>query len=72
MEIIHDSAADLSVLNGKTIAVRYLPDLYLPDKAIDLIDESAARVRMEEAAGGRGGALSVLSFWLQLLWDRRG
>ncbi len=27
---------------------RYLPDLYLPDKAIDLLDEGAARARMEE------------------------
>ena len=38
------------------LSVRYLPDLYLPDKAIDLLDESAARVRMEELAGSRGGA----------------
>ena len=37
------------------LSVRYMPDLYLPDKAIDLIDEGAARVRMEETAGGRGG-----------------
>ena len=35
---------------------RYLPDLYLPDKAIDLLDEAAARVRMEEVSGGRRGA----------------
>ncbi len=27
---------------------RYLPDRYLPDKAIDLIDEGAARLRMEK------------------------
>ena len=27
---------------------RYLPDRYLPDKAIDLIDEGAARLRMEQ------------------------
>ncbi len=30
------------------LSVRYLPDLYLPDKAIDLLDEGAARARMEE------------------------
>ena len=29
------------------LSVRYLPDLYLPDKAIDLVDEAAARSRME-------------------------
>ena len=32
---------------------RYLPDLYLPDKAIDLLDEGAAHARMEELYGGR-------------------
>ena len=30
------------------LSTRYLPDLYLPDKAIDLLDEGAARARMEE------------------------
>ena len=30
------------------LSVRYLPDLYLPDKAIDLLDEGAARARMEQ------------------------
>ena len=34
---------------------RYLPDLYLPDKAIDLLDEGAARTRLEEMRGSRGG-----------------
>ena len=38
------------------LSVRYLPDLYLPDKAIDLLDEGAARVRMEEMQQSRGGA----------------
>ena len=38
------------------LSVRYLPDLYLPDKAIDLIDEGASHVRMEESAGGRNSA----------------
>ena len=37
------------------LSVRYLPDLYLPDKAIDLLDEAAARVRMEESCCGRSG-----------------
>ena len=30
------------------LSVRYIPDRFLPDKAIDLVDEAAARVRMEE------------------------
>ncbi len=33
---------------------RYLPDLYLPDKAIDLLDEGAAHARMEEQKNTRG------------------
>ncbi len=38
------------------LSMRYLPDLYLPDKAIDLLDEGAARARMEEMQSARGGA----------------
>ena len=38
------------------LSVRYLPDLYLPDKAIDLLDEGAARAGMEESLSRRGGA----------------
>ena len=30
------------------LSQRYLPELYLPDKAIDLLDEGAAHARMEE------------------------
>lgn len=35
------------------LSVRYLPDLYLPDKAIDLLDEGAAHAKMEEMNAGR-------------------
>lgn len=31
------------------LSVRHLPDRFLPDKAIDLLDESAARVRVERS-----------------------
>ncbi len=31
------------------LSARYVPDRYLPDKAIDLIDEAASRVRMYKA-----------------------
>ena len=39
------------------LSVRYLPDLYLPDKAIDLLDEGAARAALEHLRGGKGGAI---------------
>ena len=32
---------------------RYLPDLYLPDKAIDLVDEAASHARLAELSGSR-------------------
>ena len=35
------------------LSVRYLPDLYLPDKAIDLLDEGASHARMEELHQGK-------------------
>ena len=38
------------------LSKRYLPDLYLPDKAIDLLDEGASRLRLEEQSTARGCA----------------
>ncbi len=35
------------------LSSRYLPDLYLPDKAIDLLDEGASHARMEELTSGK-------------------
>ena len=35
------------------LSVRYLPDLYLPDKAIDLLDEGASHARLEELYGNQ-------------------
>ena len=39
------------------LSVRYLPDLFLPDKAIDLLDEGASHVRLEEMHQGKTAAL---------------
>ena len=41
---ITDEAIDAAV----KLSQRYINDRYLPDKAIDLLDEAASRVRMEE------------------------
>ena len=40
--VISDDALDAAV----NLAARYITDRFLPDKAIDLIDEAASRVRM--------------------------
>jgi len=38
---------DSAVIAAATLSNRYLPDRQLPDKAIDLIDEAAAHLKME-------------------------
>ena len=38
--------SDEAVRTAAHLASRYVPDRYLPDKAIDLVDEAASRVRM--------------------------
>ena len=35
------------------LSQRYLPDLFLPDKAIDLLDEGASHARLSEIRGGK-------------------
>ena len=39
---------DEAMAEAIRLSVRYLPDLFLPDKAIDLLDEGAAHAKMEE------------------------
>jgi ATP-dependent Clp protease ATP-binding subunit ClpB len=38
---------DEAIIAAVQLSIRYITDRFLPDKAIDLIDESAAKVRME-------------------------
>ena len=47
------------------LSVRYLPELFLPDKAIDLLDEGAAHLRMEELRTERRGTRQDLEEKLQ-------
>jgi len=43
----HDLTISEEALNAAaTLAARYIPDRFLPDKAIDLVDEAASRVRI--------------------------
>ncbi|MEO1374442.1 MAG: ATP-dependent chaperone ClpB [Cyanobacteria bacterium J06635_10] len=39
--------ADSSLVAAATLSNRYITDRFLPDKAIDLVDEAAARLKME-------------------------
>ena len=38
---------DSAIVAASTLSQRYITDRHLPDKAVDLIDESASRLRME-------------------------
>ncbi len=38
---------DAAIVSAATLSNRYISDRFLPDKAIDLVDEAAARLRME-------------------------
>jgi ATP-dependent Clp protease ATP-binding subunit ClpC len=47
--VITDQALDAAA----RLSARYVPDRFLPDKAIDLIDESSSRVRMYKSPEAR-------------------
>ncbi|HTB75797.1 MAG TPA: ATP-dependent chaperone ClpB [Polyangiaceae bacterium] len=38
---------DAALIAAATLSDRYVPDRFLPDKAIDLVDEAAAKIKME-------------------------
>jgi ATP-dependent Clp protease ATP-binding subunit ClpC len=42
--------SDEALSSAATLAARYIPDRFLPDKAIDLVDEAASRVRIRHRA----------------------
>lgn len=46
------------------LSVRYLPDLFLPDKAIDLLDEGASHARMEDMRSSRAAVQQNLELAL--------
>lgn len=41
--------SDKAIKNAVTLSDRYISDRFLPDKAIDIMDEAAAKVRIEES-----------------------
>merc|ERR1719399_2586805 len=53
------SIADSALVEAAVLSDRYIADRFLPDKAIDLVDESAAKLEIEKLSlerGRRGGA----------------
>ena len=57
-EVFHGvKIADPAIIAAATLSNRYITDRFLPDKAIDLLDEGASRARLEELHSGRGTAV---------------
>ena len=54
-----------AMVQAVQLSKRYLPELFLPDKAIDLLDEGASHARMEELRQNRGGIRKDLERELQ-------
>ena len=44
----HLQISDQALRAAAEMAERYITDRFMPDKAIDLIDEASARVRMQD------------------------
>ena len=57
-EFHHAHIEDAAIAAAVRLSKRYITDRYLPDKAIDLMDEAASRVRMQHIGGS--DALSSL------------
>ena len=63
----HLKISDEAISAAVKLSVRYIPDRYLPDKAIDLLDEASSRVRLAESSRARyvepQDVAEVVSFW---------
>lgn len=64
----HLTITDEALEAAVQLSVRYIGDRWLPDKAIDLVDEAGSRVRMQTVSEGTGTVLAediaqVVSQW---------
>src|SRR5207237_5126658 len=50
----HLKITDEALKSAASLAARYVTDRFLPDKAIDLVDEAASRVRLYRSAQPTG------------------
>ncbi|MBE7001255.1 MAG: ATP-dependent Clp protease ATP-binding subunit [Ruminococcaceae bacterium] len=61
----HIRISEEAVGEAVKLSVRYLPDLFLPDKAIDLLDEGASHARMADLYAGANNQRKELEEELQ-------
>jgi ATP-dependent Clp protease ATP-binding subunit ClpC len=57
---------DAALHSAVDLSVRYIPDRFLPDKALDLIDEAASLVRHRKAGSGKHNYSTLLSLEREL------
>jgi ATP-dependent Clp protease ATP-binding subunit ClpC len=63
---------DAAVESAVTLSDRYVNDRFLPDKAIDLIDEAASSLRLDASENGEGPeAVAALEQRLQVLQSQK-
>ncbi len=53
-EFHHLSITDDALRSAASLAARYIPDRFLPDKAIDVVDEASSRVRIRRGSAPIG------------------
>ena len=53
-EFHHLTITDDALRNSASLAARYIPDRFLPDKAIDVVDEASSRVRIRRGSAPIG------------------
>ena len=61
----HIRISEEALQEALRLSVRYLPELFLPDKAIDLLDEAASHARMEHAGTAKSVERRELESQLQ-------
>ncbi len=62
---------DAAIEEAVKLSVRYLPEQFLPDKAIDLIDEAASRKRLYLPDNGRLKEITALEKQLKALQEQK-
>jgi ATP-dependent Clp protease ATP-binding subunit ClpC len=53
-EFHHLTITDEALRSASSLAARYIPDRFLPDKAIDVVDEASSRVRIRRGSAPIG------------------
>lgn len=65
------TVTDEAIQAAVDMSVRYIPDRFLPDKALDLLDEAAASLQLQSAGGDQAQEAHVLKKELNSLRQKK-